>query len=92
MKIKVFVRHCKFSSNSAHKNNRPHYFTREGCFNNLLNTIDKDCDVTVSFDGNLTESDHFLNKDIYKGKFIKINRIITKLIIESKRSYFKFIK
>ena len=69
MKIKVFVRHCKFSSNSAHKNNRPHYFTREGCFNNLLNTIDKDCDVTVSFDGNLTESDHFLNKDIYKGKF-----------------------
>jgi len=50
MKIKIFVRHCKFSSNSAHKNNRLHYFTREGCFNNLLNTIDSDCEVTVSFD------------------------------------------
>lgn len=69
MKIKIFVRHCKFSSNSANKNNRPKYFSREGCFNNLLNTSDSNTELTVCFDGNLSECDHFLNKNIYKNKF-----------------------
>ena len=69
MKIKIFVRHCSFSSNSSNKNNRPSYFSREGCFVNLLNTIDENCEITVSFDGILSEKDHFLNKHIYKNKF-----------------------
>jgi hypothetical protein len=61
MNIKIFVRHCKFSANSVGKN-RPSWFDREGCFNNLLNTVDPDCEVNVCFDGNLKGSDHFVEK------------------------------
>lgn len=66
MKIRIFQRHCKISSNSAKKNNRPHYFSRQGCFNNLLNTIDDNCDITVCFDGSLSTGEHFLQDKIYK--------------------------
>jgi glycosyltransferase involved in cell wall biosynthesis len=68
MKINIFVRHCKFSSNSANKP-RPDWFTREGCFHNLINTLDKDCELTVSFDGQVSGSGHFIENEIYKGKF-----------------------
>jgi len=61
MKIKVFVRHCNFSSNSTHKN-RPEWFSREKCWNNLKQTIDSDTEITVMFDG-LTHSNHFLSYD-----------------------------
>ena len=68
MKIKIFARHCKFSSNSANKE-RPKYFTREGCFNNFLNTMDEDCDLTICFDGIVSGSGHFLENPKYNGKF-----------------------
>lgn len=68
MKINIFVRHCKFSANSANKV-RPSYFTREGCFRNLLHTVDKDCKINVSFDGTLSGSGHFLENPEYAEKF-----------------------
>ena len=61
MKIKIFVRHCNTSSNSVGKN-RPEWFTREKCWNNLLTTSDKDTDITVMFDGEPNE-EHFLHND-----------------------------
>jgi hypothetical protein len=68
MKINIFARHCKFSANSIGKE-RPQYFSREGCFNNLLNTVDQDCEINVSFDGALKGSGHFLENSIYRGKY-----------------------
>jgi hypothetical protein len=68
MKIKIFARHCKFSSNSANKE-RPSFFSREGCFNSFLNTIDEHCELNVCFDGVLSGSGHFLENEKYKGKF-----------------------
>ena len=35
----------------------------------MLNTMDADCKLTVSFDGTLSGSAHFLEKDCYTGKF-----------------------
>jgi hypothetical protein len=61
MKIKIFTRHCNFSSNSIHKN-RPEWFSREKCWNNLKSTIDIDTDITVLFDGEPND-DHFLFND-----------------------------
>lgn len=68
MKIKIFARHCKFSSNSANKE-RPKYFSREGCFNSFLNTMDEDCELNICFDGKVEGSGHFLENEKYKGKF-----------------------
>jgi hypothetical protein len=61
MKIKIFVRHCNFSANSATKN-RPEWFSRELCWKNLKNTIDNNTEITVLFDGE-PNKDHFLNND-----------------------------
>ncbi len=61
MKIKVFVRHCNFSSNSVGKN-RPEWFSREKCWDNLKLTSDKDTEIIVMFDGKPNE-EHFLSKD-----------------------------
>jgi len=58
MKIKVFVRHCNISANSANKP-RPNWYSREKCWNNLNETIDQDTSITVLFDGTPNES-HFL--------------------------------
>lgn len=68
MNIKIFVRHCKFSANSAGKN-RPKWFDRKGCFNNLLNTIDYGCTINVAFDGQLHGSGHFLEDPHYENLF-----------------------
>ena len=68
MKIHIFTRHCKFSANSAGKP-RPSWFTREGCFVNMLNTMDADCSLTVAFDGSVSGSGHFLEDPRYNGKF-----------------------
>ena len=72
--IYIFVRHCKFSSNSVGKD-RPPWFTREGCFNNLLNTRDGNCDVNICFDGKLEGSGHFLEKDYYYDSFLVHEKI-----------------
>lgn len=68
MKIKIFARHCKFSTNSANKA-RPSWFTREGCFNSFLNTLDADCELNICFDGTIAGSGHFLENAKYAGKF-----------------------
>ena len=60
--IHIFQRHCNTSSNSTGKI-RPDWFSREGCFKNLLSTIDgyRDITLTVMFDG-VPSDDHFINK------------------------------
>jgi hypothetical protein len=58
--IKVFQRHCLFSSNSEHKQ-RPEWFDREKCWNNLLNTSDENTEINVIFDGELNK-EHFLSR------------------------------
>lgn len=68
MKIKIFVRHCNISSNSVSKN-RPDWFSREKCWNNLLATVDIDTDITVMFDGTLS-TEHFLSNDARNYKLV----------------------
>jgi hypothetical protein len=62
-KIKVFVRHCNFSANSANKI-RPEWYTTEKCWDNLNNTADADTSITAFFDGTPNESHFLYNKDI----------------------------
>lgn len=66
--IHIFQRHCNFSSNSIDKI-RPDWFTREGCFKNLLYTIQNRDDVklTILFDG-VPDENHFITK-------YKVNKI-----------------
>lgn len=47
-KIAVFVRHCNYSTASANKN-RPNGFSREKCFQNLLETIKGQEGVSLVF-------------------------------------------
>lgn len=59
--IRIFQRHCNFSSNSSHKG-RPKWFNREKIFNTLMSTIDNRVEYTAVFDngsGDITE--HFLS-------------------------------
>jgi len=59
--IEIFVRHCNTSSNSVGKS-RPEWFSREKCFQNLLNTFNPElANITVIFDGT-PNAEHFLNK------------------------------
>jgi glycosyltransferase involved in cell wall biosynthesis len=57
-KIEVFVRHCLYSSASAHKK-RPVDFSREACHQNLLDTLDSRVNVTFFLD-TAHPGDHFL--------------------------------
>ena len=56
--IKVFQRHCNVSSNSIGKN-RPEWFSREKCWENLKLTSDSNTEINVIFDGTPSK-DHFL--------------------------------
>jgi hypothetical protein len=47
-RIEIFARHCHFSKVSAHKA-RPKGFTREKCFSNLLELVDKEKHVGLTF-------------------------------------------
>ena len=61
MKIRVFQRHCNFSSNS-HNKPRPEWFDREKIFDSLISTLDKRVEYTAFHDsGNGTIENHFLN-------------------------------
>jgi hypothetical protein len=67
-KVHIFVRHCNYSSASAHKK-RPEWFSREKFFGILLNEVQKNADsstLTVIFDGD--PEDHFIKNypDIVK--------------------------
>lgn len=65
--IRVFQRHCNFSSNS-HNKPRPKWFDREKIFDSFINTLDERVEYTAFHDcGNGNIEDHFLaNKKINK--------------------------
>jgi len=69
--IRIFQRHCNFSSNSVGKV-RPEWYDREGCFKNLVRTVNgrDDVDLTVMFDGEPNE-EHFINN--YDVNIVKRN-------------------
>jgi hypothetical protein len=59
--IRVFQRHCNFSSNS-HNKPRPDWFDREKIFDSLISTLDERVDYTAFHDsGNGEIEEHFLN-------------------------------
>lgn len=64
-KIEVFSRHCLFSSISQHKK-RPLGFSREICYNNLLETFDPTlANLTFFLDTKLgKKDDHFLSQEM----------------------------
>lgn len=65
--IKIFQRHCNFSTQSAHKP-RPDWFDREKIFDSFISTLDERVEYTAFHDsGNGNIEDHFLNgKDVKK--------------------------
>ena len=65
--IRIFQRHCNFSSNS-HNKPRPKWFDREKIFDSFINTLDERVEYTAFHDcGNGSIEDHFLTKkDINK--------------------------
>jgi hypothetical protein len=65
--IRIFQRHCNFSSNS-HNKPRPDWFDREKIFDSLINTLDSRVEYTAFHDsGNGSIEEHFLNnKEINK--------------------------
>ena len=65
--IRIFQRHCNFSTNSEHKS-RPEWFDREKIFDSLIASLDDRVEFTAFHDsGNGEIEDHFLfNKDVNK--------------------------
>ena len=65
--IRVFQRHCNFSTQSANKP-RPDWFDREKIFDKLISTLDNRVAYTAFHDsGNGSIEEHFLdNKDVNK--------------------------
>lgn len=65
--IRIFQRHCNFSTQSAHKP-RPDWFDREKIFDSFIATLDERVDYTAFHDsGNGNIEGHFLsNKDVKK--------------------------
>jgi len=62
-RIELFVRHCHYSHASAHKARMP-FFSKERCFENLVNTIDcANVNVTFFLDTfHPMEGEHFLRR------------------------------
>jgi hypothetical protein len=65
--IRIFQRHCNFSTNSEHKP-RPDWFDREKIFDSFISTLDERVTYTAFHDsGNGELEDHFLkNKNVNK--------------------------
>lgn len=65
--IRIFQRHCNFSTQSANKP-RPDWFDREKIFDSFISTLDERVDYTAFHDsGNGNIEDHFLSdKDVKK--------------------------
>jgi hypothetical protein len=60
--IRIFQRHCNFSSNS-HNKPRPEWFDREKIFDSFVSTLDERAEFTAFHDsGNGDIENHFLNK------------------------------
>jgi hypothetical protein len=69
--IRIFQRHCNFSSNS-HNKSRPEWFDREKIFDTLISTLDNRVEYTAFHDsGNGSIEEHFLNNK-------KVNKISMK--------------
>ena len=67
--IRIFQRHCNFSSNSANKE-RPEWFDREKIFDSLINTLDNRVEYTAFHDcGNGDIKDHFLKILLQETRF-----------------------
>lgn len=61
MKLRIFQRHCNFSSNS-HNKPRPNWFNREKIFDSFILTLDDRVEYTAFHDsGNGDITEHFLN-------------------------------
>lgn len=81
--IEVFVRHCTYSSVSAHKK-RPFSFSKEGCYRNLLSTADARVHFTHFLDV-ANGGEHFLKKAIEisegteAGSFLRMLDYVEKL-------------
>lgn len=59
--IRIFQRHCNFSTQSAHKP-RPDWFDRENIFDSFILTLDERVEYTAFHDsGNGSIEEHFLN-------------------------------
>lgn len=54
--LHILVRHCHLNNDK----DRPGWFNKEDVFQNLLHTLDKECSLTVMFDGDPTG--HFVMK------------------------------
>ena len=69
--IRIFQRHCNFSTQSANKP-RPDWFNREKIFDSFISTLDKRVTYTAFHDsGNGNIEDHFLSgKDVKKVSMI----------------------
>ena len=65
--IRIFQRHCNFSTNSEHKP-RPEWFDREKIFDSLIISLNNKIEFTAFHDsGNGEIEDHFLsNKNVNK--------------------------
>jgi hypothetical protein len=65
--IRIFQRHCNFSTQSAHKP-RPDWFDREKIFDSFISTLDERVEYTAFHDsGNGNIEDHLINfKDVKK--------------------------
>jgi len=65
--IRIFQRHCNFSTQSAHKP-RPEWFDREKIFDSLISSLDERTSYIAFHDsGNGGIEDHFLNnKEVKK--------------------------
>ena len=60
MKLRIFQRHCNFSSNS-HNKPRPDWFDREKIFDSLILTLDERVEyIAFHGSGNGEIEDHFL--------------------------------
>ena len=60
--IRIFQRHCNFSTNSEHKP-RPKWFDREKIFDNFLKTFNDNVKYVAVFDkGSGDINDHFISK------------------------------
>lgn len=85
--IQVFIRHCNYSSASAHKK-RPARFSKKACYQNLLSTLDARVKLTHFLD-TAQEGDHFIKNEAIcmkegseAGSFLRMLEYVQKLDLD----------
>lgn len=88
-KINIFYR---ATARNKANNLRPDWFSYESCFDNLISTLDNDCELTVMFDGDEFEyNNSFIGK--YKNKFnFDVVFLNSNSDIQSNHDTFNYIK